>query len=185
MKRSVDLTDNFIFSGNSRHISEIERLSRRKVNLVPWDVSKGVYNFETHHREKGTSFSLIEKEFLSSIQTTTSTTNSTLDFINTDEELFNNSFITGDSWTNTLINNDILSSNTLYYKDNHHGTFSYFNENTDGKYISFTINYTEEDSNVDSGDYRFLGDYCNFPTGKVKDIASKRKRGRKFLSKSL
>ncbi len=109
MKRSVDLTDNFIFSGNSRHISEIERLSRRKVNLVPWDVSKGVYNFETHHREKGTSFSLIEKEFLSSIQTTT--TNSTLDIINNDEELFNN-FTNGNTWTtNTLINNDILLSN--------------------------------------------------------------------------
>ena len=186
MKRSVDLTENFIFSGSSRHISEIERLSRRKVNLVPWDASKGVYNFETHHREKGKSFSLINKEVnFSSIQTTTST-NSTLDFINTDEELFNN-FTSGNSWnTHTLINNDILLANTsLYYRDNHHGTFSYFNENTDGKYISFTINYTEEDSNVDSGDYRFLGDYCNFPTGKVKEIASKRKRGRKFLSKSI
>ena len=185
MKRSVDLTDNFIFSGNSRHISEIERLSRRKVNLVPWDVSKGVYNFETHHREKGTSFSLIEKEFLSSIQTTTSTTNSTLDFINTDEELFNNNSTSGNSWTNTLINNDILSSNTSYYRDNHHGIFSYFGEDTDGKYISVKINYTEEDSDVVSEDDSFLGDYCNFPTGKVKEISSKRKRGKKFLSKSI
>ena len=85
-----------------------------------------------------------------------------------------------------IINNDILLTNTsLYYRDNHHGTFSYFNENTDGKYISFTINYTEEDSDVVSKDDRFLGDYCNFPTGKVKEIASKRKRGRKFLSKSI
>lgn len=185
MKRSIDLTENFIFSGISRHISEIERLSRRKVNLVPWDASKGVYNFETHHREKDKSFSLINnEENFSSIQLS-SITNSTLGFINTDEELFNSSFTSGDSWTNTLINNDILSSNTLYYKDNHHGTFSYFNEDTDGKYISFTINYTEEDSDVVSKDDRFLGDYCNFPTGKVKEIASKRKRGRKFLSKSI
>ena len=154
-------------------------MSRRKVNLVPWDASKGVYNFKTHHRERGTSFSLIKEETFSSTQSSSST-NSTLDFINTDEELFNNSFITGDSWTNTLINNDILSSNTSYYRDNHHGTFSYFNENTDGKYISFTINYTEEDTDVVSVDDRFLGDYCNFPTGKVKEIASKRKRGRKI-----
>ena len=186
MKRSVDLTENFIFSGRSRHISEIERLSRRKVNLVPWDASKGVYNFKTHHREKGTSFSLIKEETFSSTQSSSST-NSTLDFINTDEELFNNSFITENSWTtDTLINNDILLSNTsLYYRNNHHRTFSYFNENTDGKYISFTINYTEEDSDVVSKDDRFLGDYCNFPTGKVKEISSKRKRGRKFLSKSI
>ena len=186
MKRSVDLTENFMFSGISRHISEIERLSRRKVNLVPWDASKGVYNFETHHREKGKSFSLINKEENFSPIQITSTTNSTLDFINTDEELFNN-FTSGNSWTtNTLINNDILlSNNSLYYRDNHHGTFSYFNENTDGKYISFTINYTDEDSDVVSEDDRFLGDYCNFPTGKAKEIASKRKRGTKFFSKSI
>ena len=186
MKRSVDLTDNFIFSGRSRHISEIERLSRRKVNLVPWDASKGVYNFETHHREKD-PFSLINQEEMFLSSQSISSTNSTLDFINSDEELFNNSFITENSWTtDTLINNDILLSNTsLYYRNNHHRTFSYFSEDTDGKYVSFTINYTEEDSDVVSEDDRFLGDYCNFPTGKVKEIASKRKRGRKFLSKSI
>ena len=186
MKRSVDLTDNFIFSGRSRHISEIERLSRRKVNLVPWDCSKGVYNFETHHREKD-PFSLINQEEMFLSSQSISSTNSTLDFINSDEELFNNTFITRNSLTtDTFINNDILLSNTSFYHiDNHHGTFSYFNENTDGKYISFTINYTEEDSDVVSEDDRFLGDYCNFPTGKVKDIASKRKRGTKFFSKSI
>ena len=89
MKRSVDLTENFMFSGISRHISEIERLSRRKVNLVPWDCSKGVYNFETHHREKG-SFSLINQEEMFLSNQSISSTNPTLDFINSDEKLFNN-----------------------------------------------------------------------------------------------